>query len=143
MPTSAGTGAGALPRPSGSPERRSSVERGPIFLASGSTQLPLDHLQGVAQAAVDAHGGRGLIADVDHAVLAPGVLPVTIIVPGGFVQEVREARMVDVGDQVARALPPLDVASRGGPGGALHLALPLEEFLIDRRGVEAVLAEHR
>src|SRR4029077_15011214 len=53
-----------------------------------SAQLPLDHLQGVTQAGVHSYGGRHLVADVDHAVLAPGVLPVTIILPGGFVQEV-------------------------------------------------------
>src|SRR4029077_8408352 len=57
-------------------------------------------------------------------------------------QEVVEGLMVGVGDQVAGAFPTLEVASRAGPGRALHLALPLEEFLVDWRGMEAVLAKH-
>src|SRR3954453_19105983 len=74
----------------------------------GSEELPHDHLQGVAEPAVDAQGGGRLEARVHHAVLAPGVVPWTIIVPGRVVQEVREALVVGVGDQVAGALPALD-----------------------------------
>ena len=110
---------------------------------AGSGELPLDHLERVAQPAVDPERGRRLVARVDHAVLAPGVLAVTVLLPGGLVQEVVERRVVDVGDQVARALPALDVPGRVAPGRARHLALALEELEVDRRGVELVLAEHR
>ena len=57
--------------------------------------------------------------------------------------QVVERLVVDVGDQVARALPALDVAGRVAPGGAGQLALALEELQVDRRGVELVLLEHR
>src|SRR5436309_9318368 len=50
--------------------------------------------------------------------------------------------MMDIGDQVARTLPALDVAGRVGPGGAGELALALEELEVNRRGVELILAEH-
>src|SRR5262245_42856773 len=145
MPTSAGTGAGAMPRSSFIVFLESQrawqvlVHR----VRAGSGELPLDHFQGVAQATVDAHRGRHFVADVDHAVLAPGVLAITIILPLGVVQEVGEGLMVPIGDEIARAFPAHQIAGRAGPGCALHLlAFALEELLVDGRRLEAVLAEH-
>ena len=89
IPTSAGTGAGATSRGLCLVVSSCPDEPEAILPTGRSTQLPLDHLQGIAQTAVHAHGGAGLVADVHHAVLAPGVLPVTIVVPLGLVQEVR------------------------------------------------------
>src|SRR4051812_13420301 len=104
MPTSAAGGAGARPwlgrgPPSGRPEDDPAplMTRGP-----GSVQRPLDHLQSVTEPAIDPQRRRRLISRVDHAVLAPGVLPVTVLLPGGLVQQVVERRVVNVGDQVAR-----------------------------------------
>ena len=57
---------------------------------SGSKKLPLDHLQRVAEPAVDPQRGGRLEARVHHAVLAPGVVPVTVLLPGRLVQEVVE-----------------------------------------------------
>src|SRR5258705_2293893 len=99
-----------------------------------SGELPLDHLERVAQAAVDPEGGRGFVAGMDHAVLAARVVAVTVLLPGGLVQEVVEGLVVDVGDQVAGALPALDVPGRVPPGRARHLALALEELQVDGRG---------
>src|SRR4051794_29799693 len=108
MPTSAGTGAGAR---GGSPEffmrgwdgrRTHSRHRsGPAAAGCGSKELPPDHLQGIAKPAVDAKRGGGLESRVHQAILAPGVVAVTILLPLGLVQEVVEAGVVDVGDEVA------------------------------------------
>src|SRR5256885_1651179 len=50
-----------------------------------SGKLPQEHLQTVAEAAVDAERRRRLEAAVDHAVLAARVLAVAIGVPVGIV----------------------------------------------------------
>ena len=56
-----------------------------MCVRSRSGELPLDHLERVAEPAVDAEGGRRLVAGVDHAVLAARVLAVAVLVPGGLV----------------------------------------------------------
>src|SRR6185437_9940963 len=101
IPTSAGIGAGATTLATRRPEPPSSRPPSLIDRIAPSAQLPLDRLEQIAQTAIDPDGRGRLVADVDHAVLAPGVLAVTILVPLGVVQQVREAVVVGVGDQVA------------------------------------------
>ena len=72
-----------------------------------SKELPFDHFESVAQPAIHAQGRGRLESRVHHAVLAPGVIAVSIVLPGSLGQEVAEGRMMRIGDQVARALSSL------------------------------------
>src|SRR5947209_5475643 len=87
---------------------------GPRSPAATSThptlgQLPRQHLERVAPLRVHAQGRRRLVATVHHAVLAPRVLAVAVLLPRRLFDQVVECLVVLVGDQVARALPAFDV----------------------------------
>src|SRR5205823_10332445 len=83
-------------------------------------------------------GGRRLEARVNRAVLAPRVVPRTVVLPFDSFEE-RVVRRVDaVGEQVARALPSVRVARDRAPWRARQLSLPGQELLVDRAREPAV-----
>ncbi len=73
--------------------------------------------------------------------LAARVLAVTVVFPLRLFHEVVEGRVVLVGDEVARALPALDVAGRVAPGGAGQFAFAAQELQVDRRRHHPVFLE--
>src|SRR5205814_1075896 len=91
------------------------------------TQLPHQHLQTIAQLAINPQRRGRLKAAVDHAVLAAWVLAGAVVFPLRVVHEALERGVVLVRDEVARPFPTFDVSRRVAPRGARQLALASEE----------------
>src|SRR5436190_14210123 len=68
-------------------------------------QLPHEHFQTVAQAAVDAEGRGRFIARVHEAMFAAWVVAMSVFGPVGVVDETVEGFMMLVGDKVTGAFP--------------------------------------
>ena len=100
-------------------------------------EVVADVLPVVAALVVGAERAAGIVAAVDHAVLAARVardaVHHAVFVPVHLVQHFLVARVMAVGHQVAGRLPALDVARGDGPGGAGQLAFAGQEFLVNRR----------
>src|SRR5581483_9840390 len=115
----------------------------PLLDPPYSRQLPRQHLEWVGPLRVHPQRRRRLVPTVDHAVLAPRVLAAAVLLPRRLLDQVVERRMVLVGDQVARPLPPFDVPRRVAPRRTRQLPLAGQELQVHRRRPEPVLAQQR
>src|SRR5437667_5118937 len=91
----------------------------------------------IAALEVGAERAAGVVAAVDHAVLAARVardaVDDAIFVPVHFLEHLPVAGVMAVGHEVTGRFPAPNVARGNGPGGARQLALAGEKLLINRR----------
>ena len=102
-----------------------------------SPEVIFEILPIVATVGAGAERGAGIVAAVDHAILTARVaghaINDAVFCPIHLCEHFLVMPVVAVGHEVARRFPAFDVPGRNGPGGASHLTLAGEEFLIDRR----------
>src|SRR6266581_5654209 len=97
----------------------------------------------VAALVIGAERAAGIVAAMDHAVLAAWIARNTVddavFFPLHFREHLLVAVVMAVGHQVARRFPAFDVVCRNRPGGAGQFAFAGEKFLIHRRAEDGEL----
>src|SRR6516164_10526222 len=72
---------------------------------------------------------------------AARILPVAVFLPIGLIHQLPEGCMMLIGDQIARAFPTANIASRVTPRGARKLTFAAQEFQVDGRCRQFVFAK--
>src|SRR6476659_6257119 len=94
---------------------------GEHFIAASSrlrlrTEIELDRFPSIAALSLQAERCSGLVAAMHHAIFAPAVArdPIddSVAIPVCLFQQLRVARVMAVGHQIARSLPATDVSRR-------------------------------